>query len=297
MSERAVTRRAHAKVNVFLRVLGRRDDGFHDIETLVLPVSLHDVVTARWNPDRAGTVVMAIHAPSAEPIAKVDNLAVKASDLLGQAAFPDPSMRPVPLVEVEKWTPIAAGLGGGSADAAATLLVLNELWGAGFDDMRLAELGLQLGSDVPAMLAGAPVLVGGRGERLTPVRCSTTWWVLAPFDFPVRSADAYAWWDRAGDTGPDPGALIAALESGDVELVGGAMFNDLEAGVVREHPEVGRTVEAFRGSGALGAIVSGSGPTVVALARDEAHAHGLSAAVSGSIVVSGPPVEPEGHAG
>ena len=93
-------------------------------------------------------------------------------------------MRPVPLVEVEKWVPIAAGLGGGSADAAATLEALNELWGAGLDEARLAEIGLELGSDVPAMLAGKPVMVTGRGERLTPVHCSPTWWVLRPFEFP-----------------------------------------------------------------------------------------------------------------
>jgi 4-diphosphocytidyl-2-C-methyl-D-erythritol kinase len=291
VSDRAVTRRAHAKVNVFLRVLGRRDDGFHEIETLVLPVSLHDVVTARWNPDSVGSVVMAIHAPSAEPIAKVDNLAVKASDLLGETAFPDAATRPVPLIEVEKWIPIAAGLGGGSADAAATLQVLNELWEAGFDDAGLAELGLRLGSDVPAMLAGTPVIAAGRGERLAPVHCPTTWWVLAPFGFPVRSADAYDGWDRDAETGPDPKALIAALETGDVELVGGAMFNDLEASVVAKHPEVGRTMKALRDAGALGSIVSGSGPTVVALAKDQAHAEWLASTVPGSMVVSAPAVD------
>jgi 4-diphosphocytidyl-2-C-methyl-D-erythritol kinase len=297
VNDRAVTRRAHAKVNVFLRVLGRRDDGFHEIETLVMPVSLHDVVTARSNPDSVGSVVMAIHAASAEPIAKVDNLAVRASDLLAETAFPDAASRPVPLVEVEKWIPIAAGLGGGSADAAATLQALNELWKAGLDDAGLAELGLRLGSDVPAMLAGAPVLAAGRGERLTPVHCPTTWWVLAPFEFPVRSADAYAGWDHDARTGPDPGVLIGALETGDVELVGGAMFNDLEASVVRDHPEIRRTADAFRSSGALGAIVSGSGPTVVALAKDEAHAEWLASTVPGSLVVSAPAVAEGGGAG
>jgi 4-diphosphocytidyl-2-C-methyl-D-erythritol kinase len=297
VSDAAVTRRAHAKVNVFLRVLGDRRDGFHEIETLVLPVSLHDVVTARWNPDSEGSVSMAIHAPSAEPIAKVDNLAVRASDLLAAAAFPEPDTRPVPLVEVEKWIPIAAGLGGGSADAAATLQVLNELWQAGFDDTGLAELGIRLGSDVPAMLAGGPVLAAGRGERLTPFHCPTTWWVLAPFEFPVRSAEAYAGWDRDGVTGPDPGALIAALESGDVELVGAAMFNDLETAVVGDHPQVGRTIEILQDAGALGAIVSGSGPTVAALARDEPHAEWLAAAVPGSTVVSAPAVAHDGGAG
>jgi 4-diphosphocytidyl-2-C-methyl-D-erythritol kinase len=289
MSERAVVRRAHAKINVFLRALSRRDDGYHELETLVLPVSLHDVVTARPNPDRAGTVEMAIHAASAEPIPSVDNLAVKASEVLGATAFPDPSDRPLPLVEVEKWIPIAAGLGGGSADAAATLQVLNELWGVGFDDAKLAEIGLELGSDVPSMLAGEPMLATGRGERLSPVHCAVTWWVLRPFPFPIRSEAAYGWWDASPATGPDPGALIAAIETGDLELLGSALFNDLEGPVVARHAEVGVTIEAFRSAGALGAIMSGSGPTVAALARDEAHARELAATAEGSIVVSGPP--------
>jgi 4-diphosphocytidyl-2-C-methyl-D-erythritol kinase len=290
MSERAVARRAHAKINVFLRAVGRRDDGYHELETLVLPVSLHDVVTARPNPDRAGTVEMAIHAASAEPIPSVDNLAVRASELLGATAFPDPSDRPLPLVEVEKWIPIAAGLGGGSADAAATLQVLNELWGVGFDDAKLAEIGLELGSDVPSMLAGEPVLATGRGERLRPVHCAVTWWVLRPFSFPVRSEAAYGWWDAAPATGPDPGALIAAIGTGDLELLGSALFNDLEAPVVARHAEVGVTIEDFSSAGALGAIMSGSGPTVAALARDEAHARELATTAEGSIVVSAPPI-------
>jgi 4-diphosphocytidyl-2-C-methyl-D-erythritol kinase len=292
VSERRVTRRAHAKVNVFLRVLGRRDDGYHDLETLVLPVSLHDVVTARSNPDRAGTVEMAIHAHSAEPIPNVDNLAVKASELLGATAFPDAGSRPVPLVEVEKWIPIAAGLGGGSSDAAATMLVLNELWGAGLDEARLAEIGLELGSDVPAMLADRAVVASGRGEVLTSVHAVTTWWVLRPFEFPVRASDAYGWWDAAPMTGPDPGALIAALESGDTGLIGDAMFNDLQAPVVARHPEIGGAIAGFLAAGALGAIMSGSGPTVAALASDADHAERLAGTSPGSIVVDAPPVGP-----
>ena len=139
------------------------------------------------------------------------------------------------------------------------------------------------------MLAGKPVLASGRGEVLTPVFSASTWWVLKPFGFGVSAADAYEWWDSERVTGPDPGVLIAALESGGLELLGDALFNDLQAGVVARHPEVGEAIEAFLEAGALGAIVSGSGPTVAALARHVGHADTLAGAMPGSIVVGGPP--------
>jgi 4-diphosphocytidyl-2-C-methyl-D-erythritol kinase len=284
-----VTRRAHAKLNVFLRVLGRRDDGFHELETVVLPISLHDVVTAEAGGAGPGAVRMDLHGPSPhEPLDHQENLVTEAADRLATAAFPEGD-RLSASITVGKWIPFAAGLGGGSADAAATLLALNDLWGCGWTADRLAEMGASIGSDVPAMLTGEPVLVQGRGERLTPVHTATSWWVLRPFAFGISADDAYAWWDDAPVTGHDPGVLIAALETGDVELLGHALFNDLQPGVVGRHPEVGEVVEAFVEAGALGAIMSGSGPTVAALARHFGHADTLAAAVPGSIVVSGPP--------
>jgi 4-diphosphocytidyl-2-C-methyl-D-erythritol kinase len=189
-----------------------------------------------------------------------------------------------------KRIPVAAGLGGGSADAAAVLLALDELWGCGLDRDALFVLGERIGSDVPAMLADEPVLMHGRGERLAPVHVLTTHWAVRPFDFPTRSPDAYRWWDEdGGSTGPDPGALIAAAESGTVELLGHALYNDLEAPVAARHPEVAHVRAAFLEAGALGAVMSGSGPTVVALARHLGHADRLAEAVPGSFVVSGPP--------
>ncbi len=138
-----------------------------------------------------------------------------------------------------KRIPVAAGLGGGSADAAATLLALNELWGCDLDRDVLLSIGERIGSDVPAMLAGGPVMMRGRGELVVPVHVVTTWWVVKPFAFPTRSPDAYRWWDEdGGPTGPDPGVLIAAAETGNEELLGHALFNDLEGPVSRRHPEI-----------------------------------------------------------
>lgn len=295
MSAAVVTRRAHAKLNVFLRVLARRDDGFHDLETVVLPVSLHDVVTAE---STTGPVEVQMDLHGVSPHDRLDqqgNIVTTAAGRLAMAAFPGGGRASARLT-VGKFIPFAAGLGGGSADAAATLLALNDLWGCGLASDRLAEIGAEIGSDVPAMLAGEPVLVQGRGDRLIPVHTATTWWVLRPFAFGVSAADAYAWWDDAPVTGHDPGVLIAALETGDVELLGHSLFNDLQPGVVARHPEVGEVVDAFLDAGALGAIMSGSGPTVAALARHFGHADTLAASVPGSVVVSGPPAPATGVA-
>jgi len=193
-------------------------------------------------------------------------------------------------IRITKRIPVAAGLGGGSADAAATLLALNELWSGGLDRDALRSIGEQIGSDVPAMLAGGPVMMRGRGERIVAVHALTTWWAVKPFDFPTRSPDAYRWWDEdIGTTGPDPGVLIAAAETGNVDLLGHALFNDLEEPVASRHPEIAAAKHAFLEAGALGAMMSGSGPTVVALARHMGQADRLTQAVPGSFVVSGPP--------
>lgn len=291
---RSVTRRAHAKVNVFLRVMGRRDDGFHDLETVVMPISLHDVVTATEAPPGQVSIEVEGDVELTRLVSTVpgENLAGRAVEALARRAGRDGSSPGVSL-RLDKRIPVAAGLGGGSADAAAALLAADEVWSCGLEAFALAELGAALGSDVPAMLAAEPVLASGRGDRLVSVHAGSVWWVLKPFGFAVSAADAYAWWDDDPVTGPDPGALIAALEIGDVALLGDALFNDLQPGVVAHHPEVGRAIDAFLEAGALGALLSGSGPTVAALARHLGHADALAAAVPGSIVVSGPPARGE----
>ena len=285
MTPPEITRRAHAKINVFLRVLGSREDGFHDIETLVLPISLHDVVTVRGVEGAEPILEVTGDRAALEGTHDERNLVVRAARALASHLRVPPSVA----ISLDKRVPVAAGLAGGSADAAATLDALGELWHPTATRNHIAAVGLGLGSDVPAMLAGEPVLARGRGDRLVPVHAASTWWVLKPLPFHVSAAEAYAWWDADPATGPDPGVLIAALETGDVELLGDAMFNDLQAGVLSRHPEVAAAIDGFLEAGAVGAVVSGSGPTVAALARHIRHAEALAAAVPGSIVVSGPP--------
>jgi 4-diphosphocytidyl-2-C-methyl-D-erythritol kinase len=283
---RSVTRIAPAKVNVFLRVLGARDDGYHDLESLVLPISLADEVTVT-EADTLDVVVDAQVELSEGLDAGGMNLSLVAALALAEAC--GGHIRGAE-IRVTKRIPVAAGLGGGSADAAATLIALNDLWSCGLDRDPLLSIGEQIGSDVPAMLTGGPVMMRGRGERIVPVHVMTTWWVVKPFGFPTRSPDAYRWWDEdGGAVGPDPGALIAAAEAGDDELLGHALFNDLEGPVSRRHPEITETKRAFLEAGALGAVMSGSGPTVVALARHMGQADRLATSVPGSFVVSGPP--------
>ena len=279
-----VTRRAHAKLNVFLRVLGGRADGYHDIQTAILPLGLHDLVTVEEAND-LDVVVSGMHA-TALAAAGGDSLAGRAAHAWAAAAGVG---APRARITIDKRIPVAAGLGGGSADAAATLLALDELYGSSLPQEAMSHAAATVGSDVAALLPGEPVFAEGRGDRVVPIHTVTTHWVVLPFSFGVSSADAYRWWDASPAIGPDPGALIAAIEVGDDALVGSAMFDDLQPAVAARHPEIERAVAAFDDAGALGAIMSGSGPTVVALARHLGHADAVAAAVPGSFVTTSVP--------
>ena len=283
MSEAVVVRHAHAKLNVFLRVLGRRADGYHDLESLVLPLSLADTVAVR----AADSLRVDVRGPeqlTAAVAAGGMNLALVAALALGDACGARGA-----LVEIDKRIPVAAGLGGGSSDAAATLQALNGLWGCGFDLETLIDIGARVGSDVPSILVGGPVLMSGRGERIEGATFAQTWWVVVPLDFPTRSPEAYRWWDEdGGGTGPDPGGLLAAAERGDIGELGRLLYNDLEPPVMARHPEIGKAKEDLLAGGALGAVMSGSGPTVVGLARSELHAQELADAIPGALAASAP---------
>jgi 4-diphosphocytidyl-2-C-methyl-D-erythritol kinase len=280
---RTIRRDAHAKVNLFLRVISMREDGYHEIESLVVPISLADRVVVR----KAEELRVEIAGePALSPGGL--NLALVAALALADACAEAGGA----LVEIEKRIPVAGGLGGGSADAAATLLALNELWGCQVDDATLEQIGERIGSDVPAMLSRESVLMGGRGERLAPAEVPPFHWVLVRLGFGVRSPDAYRWWDEDGaGTGPDPDRLLAAATAGDAEALGPLLFNDLERPVAARHPEIGEAARRLIGSGALGAVMSGSGSSVIGLARDEAHARELARGFEGAEPVVGPSVD------
>jgi 4-diphosphocytidyl-2-C-methyl-D-erythritol kinase len=270
---------APAKLNLYLRVLGRRPDGFHDLDTLIVPLSLADRVTV-VSPDEGAIRVGVTGAASSGVPADQANLAGRAVEALRQAlGRPDFGAR----IDIEKRIPIGAGLGGGSADAAAVLRVLGREWEAAPE--LVWEAAVAVGSDVPALLHGGPVVVRGRGELVSPVELPSMWWVLVLQPFEVASGDAYRWWDEdRGRPGPEADVVMEAAAAGDVDALSSLVFNDLEAPVAARHPEVVGATRTLLEAGALTAIMCGSGPTVAGLCRDGGQATDV-ASVTGGIKV------------
>jgi 4-diphosphocytidyl-2-C-methyl-D-erythritol kinase len=280
-----VRREARAKLNVSLRVVRARDDGYHDIESLVVPLSLTDVVTVR-SADRLQVDVRGAEPLGGDVPTGGLNLALIAALALAAAREHVGGAE----IAIDKRIPVASGLGGGSADAAATIQALDELWGLGMTEAELIEIGARIGSDVPATLAGRPVVIRGRGETVEPFEMPPLWWAIMPFDFGVRSPDAYRWWDEAGGvSGEALEPVMRAASEGDAERLGPLLFNDLQEVVCARYPRILDALEELLKAGALGAVMSGSGSAVSGLARDRAHAEKLTASVPGSIVASGPP--------
>jgi 4-diphosphocytidyl-2-C-methyl-D-erythritol kinase len=286
----AVVAHAPAKVNVHLAVGPLRRDGFHELQTVYLAVSLFDTVTVRHAEGLSVTVTGEGTATSAGPdLVPVDrrNLAWQAAELLAQHA----GVRPSAAIEVAKAIPAAAGLAGGSADAAATLVALDALWGTRATRGDLSDLAARLGSDVPFSLHGGVALGAGRGEQLSPVLAR--WrsdWVLGIAEEGLSTPAVYAELDRlrAAGTVPDgrsvadPQPVIAALRSGPPAALGTALSNDLQPAAFQLRPSLRRALAAALEAGAVAALVSGSGPTIAALARDEDGAVRLAAAMSGA---------------
>ena len=271
----AVSEPAPGKLNLFLKVLGRREDGYHDIRSLILPITLADGVQAR----RAERLLLTVVGECAADVPRRDdNLVVRAAHVLAEAESREPTAE----LLLTKQIPVAAGLGGGSADAAATLRALASLWGVDGRPDRLREVAAGIGSDVPALVEVRPVLVGGRGDIVEPAEVPKTWWVLLTQPFAVRAADAYRWWDEAGGSaGPDAQPLLAAIRSGELERAGSLLSNDLEGSVAARHPEIGRAKQHLVEAGAFGAVMVGSGPTVAGLVRDGFQAEDVAAATGG----------------
>jgi 4-diphosphocytidyl-2-C-methyl-D-erythritol kinase len=293
-----VTVRVPAKVNLQLAVGPARADGYHDVATVYHAVSLFDEVTVA-PADRDSVAVSGEGADSVPTDG--GNLAARAAGALAQAVGPGSRDTPALAIRIIKRIPVAAGLAGGSADAAAALVACNELWGTGLSQQEMCELASGIGSDVAFGLLGGTAIGIGRGEQVTPVLSSGTFhWVLAFADGGLSTADVYAACDRmrasrgnrqgkerkVGTAGvPDPvldNVLIAALRSGDPAEVGSLLSNDLQSAAISLRPGLRRTLAAGRELGALGAMVSGSGPTCAFLAKNRRHARDLAAALAGA---------------
>ncbi|MCU1614860.1 MAG: 4-diphosphocytidyl-2C-methyl-D-erythritol kinase [Frankiales bacterium] len=279
-----VTARAPAKVNVHLAVGPLRSDGFHELQTVFLAVSLFDTVTAR--PGDGLSLTLAGEGAGGEVPVDRGNLVWRAAELLAEHA----GVRPDAALAVEKSIPAAAGLAGGSADAAAALLALDALWGTRAGREDLTALAARLGSDVPFSLHGGVALGTGRGEMLSPVLARRPWhWVLGVAAEGLSTPSVYAELDRQRAAAPDqgialgvPDAVVAALQGGPASALAAALRNDLQAAALSLRPALRRALRAASDAGAQAALVSGSGPTVAALASDGDHAIRLAATLAGA---------------
>lgn len=277
-----MTARAPAKINLYLGVGPLRADGFHELATVFHALELADEVVAER--DDSGTITVDVMAAAG---ARVDvdavprdatNLAVKAAHALARYAGVDCGVH----LTIVKRVPVAGGLAGGSADAAAALVACDAVWETGCGRAELATLGARLGSDVPFALHGGTALGSGRGERLAPVMSSGRLsWVLGVADGGLSTPEVYAELDRmrSGVDVPVPTVpqdLLSALRRADAEAVAGSLGNDLQAAAIRQRPDLAQVLAAGRELGALGGIVSGSGPTVVFLMADDQAADDLA---------------------
>jgi 4-diphosphocytidyl-2-C-methyl-D-erythritol kinase len=277
MSPPPITIRAHAKINLDLRVLGPRLDGYHELRTVYQTIALHDVIECV---PREGP--LAIDCDAAGVPLDGSNLAWRAAEALWRALRRPTPVRDV-LIRLQKHIPLQAGLGGGSADAAATLMALSRLWKVPLRPAQLTDVAATLGADVPFFLAGGTALGLGRGDEVYPLAdLPRHWIVLLVPGFGVSTADAYNWYDSERDLSRGGGAREPQHVPGPWPSRAAQMINDLEAPIARHHPEIDHMRTALRRAGALAAAMSGSGSAVFGLFQKRGDALAAVDGLSGS---------------
>jgi 4-diphosphocytidyl-2-C-methyl-D-erythritol kinase len=278
-----IAARAPAKVNLVLAVGPARPDGYHELATVFHALDLYDEVVA-YPSDKISATVRGLHADQVPE--DETNLAVRAARALAEYA----GVRAGAQLDIRKRIPVAAGLAGGSADAAASLVACDALWDTGLGRGELTMLAARLGSDVPFALAGGTSLGSGRGEQLTAVMVGGTFqWVVAMAQGGLPTPEVYAKLDRlrAGRTVGRPTVghdVLTALRAGDPVALGATMHNDLQDAACSLQPSLRTTLDTGMNLGAVAGIVSGSGPTCVFLARDGEQAEDLAAGLAASEV-------------
>jgi 4-diphosphocytidyl-2-C-methyl-D-erythritol kinase len=282
----SVTVRVPGKVNLYLAVGDRRDDGYHELTTVFHAVSLLDEVTVR-NADVL-SLEMAGEGVDLLP-ADERNLAWQAAELMAEHVGRAPDVS----ISIEKSIPVSGGMAGGSADAAAVLVAINTLWELGVPRRDLHALAAQLGSDVPFSLHGGTALGTGRGEELATVLARNTFhWVLAFAQDGLSTPAVFSEIDRLRETAgagrdqpprlDDPEPVLAALASGDPAELAPLLGNDLQPAALSLDPGLRRTLRAGADAGALAGIVSGSGPTCAFLCTSAAAAIDVGAELAGA---------------
>ncbi|MGH8909066.1 MAG: 4-(cytidine 5'-diphospho)-2-C-methyl-D-erythritol kinase [Egibacteraceae bacterium] len=298
--------RVPAKINLFLSIRGRRRDGYHEVVTVLQTVALFDRLRLSiagppgqgYHPAaRRRMRILLTHDGGPDVPSDADNLAIRAARALGHVTkvldldLVDeeearhawrPGAVPVTVMQLQKRIPTGGGLAGGSADAAAALVGLNELWGCHLSRESLKTVGSALGTDVPFCCIGGTALGTGRGSILARTICrGVYWWVICQAGEPLSTADVYRAWDReCRPTRADPRPVTTALAAHDPEALAAALRNDLEPAAFSLRPELKPAKASLISAGALGAVLSGSGPTLLALCESRQAATALASAVA-----------------
>lgn len=284
----SVTVAAPAKVNLFLGVdPDLRPDGYHTLTTVFQALGLYDTVTVSLPTTTTTTLTVSGNTTGVPTDDR--NLAWKAATLMaakagriGTAAIVD--------IHIHKNIPVAGGMAGGSADAAATLVACNELWNVGLSNDELLALGAKLGADVPFCLLGHTALGTARGDELMPVLVRGKWaWVLAAGKGQLATPSVFSKLDAIRERQPelaqhshDPAPVLRALAQGDAQALAEAIVNDLQPAAISLMPGLRDTLALGDAAGALATVVSGSGPTVAMLCRDEEHALDVAVEIAAS---------------
>ncbi|HTY28218.1 MAG TPA: 4-(cytidine 5'-diphospho)-2-C-methyl-D-erythritol kinase [Mycobacterium sp.] len=277
----SVTVRVPGKVNLYLGVGDRRPDGYHELTTVFHAVSLVDEVTVR-NADVLS--LQAVGEGAEELPADERNLAWRAAELMAEHVGRAPDVE----IIIDKSIPVAGGMAGGSADAAAVLVAMNTLWELGVPRRDLHALAAELGSDVPFALHGGTALGTGRGEELATVLARSTFhWVLAFGSGGLSTTAVYGEIDRLREVGEpprldDPEPLLSALAGGDPRELAPLLGNDLQPAALSLRPDLRRTLRAGADAGALAGVVSGSGPTCAFLCDSAAAALDIGTELAGA---------------
>ncbi len=277
----SVTVRVPGKVNLYLAVGDRRDDGYHELTTVFHAVSLLDEVTVR----NADVLSLELVGEGADKLPTDErNLAWQAAELMAEHVGRAPDVS----ILIDKSIPVAGGMAGGSADAAAVLVAMNSLWELNVPRRDLHALAARLGSDVPFALHGGTALGTGRGEELATVLSRNTFhWVLAFADSELLTPAVFAELDRLREVKNPPrldapGPVLAALAAGDAEQLAPLLGNEMQAAALSLNPKLRRTLRAGKQAGAMAGIVSGSGPTCAFLGPSAAAAVDIGTELSGA---------------
>ncbi len=266
---------ANAKVNLFLEIGESRADGYHEVRSILTPVSLSDTVVLERRADGVEAFMESDGAVGMENLPTLDsdeNLVVRAARALQEETGCTEGVR----IRVDKAIPVGGGLGGGSADAAAVLTGLNRLWNTGLSRARLMEIGLRLGCDVPALVHGGAVAVEGRGERVQAVNSPSArppvWLTLANPGFHVSTRDVFSRYTALTYSPVPFKDAVSIFEKGDPGAMARMLFNSLQPSVFEKYPLIEMTAESLATAGATAVLLCGSGATVMGLASGEEQA-------------------------